>query len=106
MSKRDNEDERSERERLGRGPIERVHILIGGIPFRAYAMWIRGLPPGVLSVMLMERVGKPEDAQRDPDMPFFDAGTLLEGVWGDWERHPTTGRPVLRLYTGPLPPLP
>jgi hypothetical protein len=101
MNTNESDDERSDREELEGtfGPLEHVHVLIGGIPYKGLALQRHDSePPGVCGVFLREPVGKPEDIQRNPDMPFFNVGTLIECVWGDMERHPITGWRVLRHY--------
>lgn len=101
MRYNESDDERSDRESLEEtfGPMEHVHLLIGGIPYRALAMRRREpQSPGIETVMFREPVGNPEDFQSDPDKTFYNIGTLMDAVWGDLERHPTTGLRVLRQY--------
>jgi hypothetical protein len=75
---------------------ERVHIIIGDIPFDAEVVEAAGLPGGCGCVRLNESVGSPENISSNEATTYFAVGTLCVIRWLD-ERHPMSGRRQGRL---------
>jgi len=70
---------------------ERVHIIIGDIPFRGEAVEAKGLPDGFGCVHLLETIGDPDIITNDHATTYFAEGTLAIVRWME-DRHPVTGR--------------
>ena len=73
---------------------ERVHILLGGVPFPAEC--IAELDQGVEVIRLLEDVGHRGATATDEDTAFFGRWMIFKAHC-DGERHITTGRRVFRL---------
>lgn len=76
---------------------ERVHVIVGGIPYGGELVEVDNFPPHFGFVRLLESIGSEMETTPDAATTFFREGSLLTVEWQN-DRHPTTGlrqcRPV------------
>ncbi len=70
---------------------ERVHVIIGGVPYNAEGAEMEGLPDGFGCARLLETVGDLDSVASGQATTYISAGTLLVVRWLE-ARHPSTGK--------------